>query len=115
MNWCVLESVEDFNRLLDNSVLKEHGVVIFKHSSRCAISSMAKSRLSLKWDFDEGLPIYYLDLIKFRDISNKIASYFNVYHESPQILLIKDKKCVYHDSHGNISVKNLKSALEVKI
>jgi bacillithiol system protein YtxJ len=69
---------------------------------------MAKKRFEQEWDsIPEGTPVYFLDLISFRDISNKIAEQFHVHHESPQILLIKNGECIYETSHGEISAEDL--------
>ena len=114
MNWLPLDDESALNRAIDLSYNNINGIVIFKHSTRCSISSVAKTRLSLKWDFGDELPIYYLDLIQFRFLSNLIAQKFNVRHESPQLLLIKDGECIYHTSHLSISVKSLKEALPIK-
>ena len=79
--------------------------VIFKHSTRCSISMMAKRRFELDWEqFPKEIPLYFLDLIQHRDISGKIAADFSVHHESPQLLLIKDGECILDQSHGEISV-----------
>jgi bacillithiol system protein YtxJ len=79
--------------------------IIFKHSTRCSISMMAKKRFELDWDkLPQEIPLYFLDLIKHRDISNQIAQEFNVHHESPQLLLIKSGECILDQSHGAISV-----------
>ena len=83
---------------------------IFKHSTRCSISSMAASRLKREWDLD--FPIYYLDLITYRSISNQIATDFGVTHQSPQFLVIKNGKCVYHASHNSISVDKVRKAIQ---
>lgn len=90
-----------------------NGALIFKHSKRCAISMMALGRFSRGWDYnEEDLPIYHLDLIQHRDVSNEITNRYKVMHESPQILLIKDGKCVYSTSHTDITPYNLKSAID---
>lgn len=57
------------------------------------------------------MPLYFLDLIKYRDISNQIAEDFQVYHESPQMLLIKDGECILDQSHGSISVDEALSVM----
>ena len=86
--------------------------LIFKHSTRCSISMMAKRRFELDWDtLPADMPLYFLDLIKYRDLSNKIAQDFQVYHESPQLLLIKDGECILDQSHGGISVDETMSVL----
>ena len=85
-------------------------VLLFKHSTRCSISSMALSRLESKWQNDDKILAYFLDLLNHRDISNEIASLFSVEHASPQVLLIKDGVCIYHASHTNISASEIVAA-----
>ena len=110
MNWKTLQSVNQVEEIIE----KSHQVpcVIFKHSTRCSISSMAKYRLEGDWDFSNNeIEAYYLDLIAHRDVSNYLAEKFSVWHESPQILLIKDGECNYDASHLDITVNELKESL----
>jgi bacillithiol system protein YtxJ len=76
---------------------------IFKHSTRCNISSMALNRMD-KTDFFEkqDVPFYYLDLIQFRNVSNYVAQQLQVEHESPQLLIIKNGKCMASETHNGI-------------
>ncbi len=85
-------------------------VLLFKHSTRCSISSMALSRLESKWKDDEKIPTYYLDLLNHRDISNEIESLYSVEHASPQVLLIKNGECIYHASHTAINAAEILEA-----
>ena len=104
MNWKEFideQGLEDIKKL---SVEKPQ--VIFKHSTRCSISTMAKSRLERSTEPD-GIDFNYLDLIAHRDISNKIADDFNVEHASPQVLIIKNGECVYDESHNAISMDEI--------
>jgi bacillithiol system protein YtxJ len=104
MNWIPLDKLEQ----LSNIANAKGYSVIFMHSTRCSVSMMAKKRFEQEWDsIPEGTPVYFLDLISFRDISNKIAEQFNVHHESPQMLLIKNGECIYETSHGEISAEDL--------
>ena len=82
--------------------------LIFKHSTRCSISSMAKNRLE-RSTMPDGVDFYYLDLLKYRNISNKIESLFNVPHESPQVILIKDGECKYDESPSGISMDEIEA------
>lgn len=101
MKWILLESAEQ----LDNIKQQPGYSLIFKHSTRCSISMMAKRRFELDWDeLPENMPLYFLDLIQHRDISGQVAQLFQVHHESPQLLLIKDGECILDQSHGGISV-----------
>lgn len=86
--------------------------LIFKHSTRCSISMMAKRRFELDWeDLPEDMPLYFLDLITYRDLSKQVAEVFQVHHESPQLLLIKDGECILDQSHGGISIEEALSVL----
>lgn len=112
MNWLTLDSEEGLDQLIKDSFSETlKGILIFKHSTRCSISTMAKDRLERQWTFGSELPAYYLDLISYRSVSNKIAEEFNVQHQSPQALLIKEGKCIYNASHSSISVKDISAAI----
>ena len=78
--------------------------LIFKHSTRCSVSMMAKRRFEMDWEIiPADTSLYFLDLISFRDVSAQIAETFQVHHESPQILVIKDGNCILDASHSDIS------------
>lgn len=104
MNWNTLTDEKQLDAIKEES--KQHPVVIFKHSTRCAISSMAKNRLE-RDEQSPGISFYYLDLLSYRPISNKIAEEFQVQHESPQILLIKGGQCVYDESQNGINMSDI--------
>ena len=111
MEWLHITGVHEIDEIKEAS----HGVpcLIFKHSTRCSISSLAQHRLQDDWSFEAGdLRPYYLDLIQHRDISKYIADTFKVHHESPQVLLIKDGDCIYDASHLDIRVSELQEELE---
>jgi bacillithiol system protein YtxJ len=80
--------------------------VIFKHSTRCSVSHFANKNLlqEMKSIDENAFDIYYLDLIAFRNLSNNISIRYQVKHESPQILVIKDGKCIYHASHAEVTL-----------
>lgn len=91
----------------------EQPVLIFKHSTTCSISAAAKSKIERQWA-ESGLadvPIYYLDLLRFRPLSAQIAEQFGVRHESPQLLLIQAGKCQYDASHMGIRLNDVKTAI----
>ena len=104
MNWINLTSEEELHQIKVNSNTKPQ--VIFKHSTRCSISSVAKNRLERSTQPGE-IDFHFLDLIRYRPISNKIAEDFKVYHESPQILLIKNGECIYDESHSGIDMQEI--------
>ena len=104
MNWIEITNESQLSDVKELSKAKPQ--LIFKHSTRCATSSMAKSRLE-RGTAPGGIDFYYLDLIKHRNISQKIAAEFDVSHESPQVLLIKSGECIYDESHSGISMDEI--------
>ena len=114
MLWHYLTDRSQLNVLINIS--KEQSaqgltVLIFKHSTRCSISSMALSRLESKWEQNDFIKPYFLDLLTYREISNEIAHIFGIEHASPQVLLIKDGQCFYDASHSGISYQTIMDAI----
>ncbi|MBC9798143.1 bacillithiol system redox-active protein YtxJ [Sinomicrobium weinanense] len=109
--WIPLTSEGQLDEIVQESA--STAVIIFKHSTRCGISRMAYRNFESDWDTTvDGIKLYYLDLLAYRQVSNAVASRFGIAHESPQLLLLKDGKVVYHTSHGNITAQNVFQALE---
>lgn len=104
MKWIELTREDQLENILVNSYTQPQ--VIFKHSSRCALSSLAKTRLE-RAAHPADAEFYFLDLIRYRSLSNKIGEQFFVQHESPQVLLIKKGECIYDESHNAISMDEL--------
>lgn len=111
MNWINLNNRNQLTEIKELSRSKAQ--VIFKHSTRCSVSSMAKNRLE-KDEQPASCDFYFLDLIKFRSLSNQIAEDFAVNHESPQVLLIKNMECVYEESHNGIDMSELAEHILLK-
>ena len=107
MNWNQLETTEKLQEIIKNS--DSAPVLIFKHSTCCSISSMALSRFERQWNQEKMGKVqpYYLDLIQHRNISNLIAEELNINHESPQVLLVENGKCIYNASHSAIYFDDL--------
>lgn len=104
MHWIHLTDEAQLNKILCQS--QEKPQVIFKHSTRCSISSVAFKRLQ-KADPPGHIDFHMVDLIAYRDISNKIVQMFGVPHESPQVLVIKDGECIYDESHLGIRMEDI--------
>lgn len=106
LNWNHLKDLGQLDEVIQVSMAKQ--VLIFKHSTTCSISRMSFKNFENEFDLHQDIEIYYLDLLNFRAISNEIASRFEVVHQSPQILLIKNGVSVYNTSHENIDAAKLK-------
>ena len=105
IEWLSLEKDQQLDDIIQLSHdVHIHAVAIFKHSTRCSISTMAKNRLERSWNpSNKNIPVYYLDLLSFRQLSNEVADRFNLMHESPQLLLIQKGELKAHASHSAIS------------
>ena len=104
MNWIPLTTEDQLSQLIEKSASVPQA--IFKHSSGCSTSVMVLNRLE-RSSITDNIDFNFLDLLTYRNISNKVASDFNVIHESPQILLIRNGECVYDESHLGINIDEL--------
>ncbi|KAA5545708.1 bacillithiol system redox-active protein YtxJ [Adhaeribacter rhizoryzae] len=108
VNWNALTQQNQIQEIITES--KETPVIIFKHSTTCAISATAKNRLERQWADAgiKGVKTYYLDLLAHRPVSNQVAQVFGVEHQSPQLLVIKNGVCQYDASHLGINLNEVK-------
>jgi len=113
-NWQRLTQIEELQDLIRLS--HEKPVIILKHSIRCGASAMAKWQLEREWDFAEGeVAFYYLDLIRYRAVSDQVARMLHVVHQSPQVIVLVKGEVIFHTSHYRISMSAIRSALETHI
>ncbi len=112
MNWKTLDHSDTIEEIKEISGI--HPVLIFKHSTRCSVSSMALNRLERDWHEDEmsSISAFFLDLVSHRNVSNAVAQTFEISHQSPQVLIIKDGECVFDTSHMGISYREIKKTVE---
>ncbi len=107
MNWNNINDLAILEQIKEESA--QNPILIFKHSTTCSISKTAFSRIERNYDQDKvgGLKPYYLDLLNHRNISAAIATEFEVQHESPQILIIKNGKAIFNASHFDINFNDI--------
>lgn len=110
MNWNELKDIKQLDKIDEES--KGQKILILKHSTRCSISSTALNRLERKWDeaYSPKLKPYYLDLLNHRDISNEIAARYSIEHQSPQTLVIYKGKCIFSQTHSEITLEDALNA-----
>lgn len=106
MNWTDLTHLDQLDMIINESW--EMPVLIFKHSTRCVISRTVLKNFEKEFHLGDKIKPYFLDLLEFRPISNEIATVFNVTHQSPQLIVVKNGKAVYNASHDGIDVEDLK-------
>ncbi len=104
--WLNLKTLPQLNAIEKKSKTKTQ--VVFKHSTRCGISTMVMNQFVANYNLTENdLDLYYLDLLSFRDVSNEVGYKFQIMHQSPQMLVIRNGIAVAHASHGAINEINL--------
>jgi bacillithiol system protein YtxJ len=101
MNWRKLTSKSEFDEILMQSLLEGSAFVLFKHSTRCMVSTMALR--SFEAEYDGDVQAYFVDLIKYRELSNHISEVTAVQHQSPQVLTVQKGEIIYSESHHRIS------------
>ena len=99
--WIALNSIEQLDTIAEQSEMKTQ--LIFKHSTRCGISRMVMNQFVASYDLGINADLYYLDLLSYRDVSNEVGYKFQVMHQSPQLLVIRNGVAVAHASHGAIN------------
>lgn len=110
LNWRKLEAAAQIGDLAELS--REQPVAIFKHSTRCGISHLAKHQLEQDWPFSEKeIAMFIVDVLHDRPVSNEVSRMFDLVHQSPQLLLLRDGVLRYHTSHHLISAGALQKAL----
>lgn len=108
--WRTLEDLSQLDAVVKLS--EEKLVVIFKHSVTCGISNMVWHQFQNEIDFNnDHIEMLYLDLLAHRDVSNEVTKRFQVLHQSPQILVIKNAEVLHHASHSAIRLSNIKKYL----
>jgi len=83
--WQSISNIQE----LESAIQSTPTLFIFKHSTRCSISSVAKNRIEKPAE-SSPFPVLYIDLLQFRDVSNHVAQALSTQHESPQLLKIEN-------------------------
>lgn len=101
--WKYIESEADLEKAIEESSVRK--VALFKHSTRCFISKTVLKNFEKEVGESElDVSYYFLDLIEYRNISNKIENIFGVVHQSPQLIVLENGKVVNDASHQGISM-----------
>ncbi|QHW34466.1 bacillithiol system redox-active protein YtxJ [Paenibacillus rhizovicinus] len=107
-----IQSIEEWNAALEGS--SSRPLVVFKHSTTCPVSANAYNEFAnyLNSDAATGDADYVLvKVIESRPVSNQIAEDIAVKHESPQIILVKDKAKYWTASHWSITEAHMKAVM----
>lgn len=109
LNWNNIESVEELKTAFAGT--EQQLGLFFKHSTRCPTSRMVLNTFESEWREDENCKLYFIDLLKHRDVSNALAELAGIEHQSPQAILIKEKTSIYNNSHSGISASEIEKLI----
>ncbi|QHT61763.1 bacillithiol system redox-active protein YtxJ [Paenibacillus lycopersici] len=107
-----IQSIEEWNAALEGSASRP--LVVFKHSTTCPVSANAYNEFANYLNSDaasEDTDYVLVKVIESRPVSNQIAEDVAVKHESPQIILVKDKAKYWTASHWSITEAHMKAVM----
>ena len=108
--WIEITNQDSLDEIIGSSDQKS--ILFFKHSTRCSISRMALSRMNRDFSFDLSCVNYLIDVLLYRESSNNLSEITNIEHQSPQVVLLYNKKVIYSASHGEIRPKVISSEIK---
>ena len=110
VNWVSFNSLNQIETIKEQS--KSETIFIFKHSTRCSISSIVMKRFENSFNSSmKNVKVYYLDLLSFRSLSDEVGYSFQVQHQSPQLLIIRNEVAIKYESHYDIIAVNIQKYL----
>jgi len=110
VNWINLTNLDEITDIKTLSI--SESIFIFKHSTRCGISRIVKKQFEkLLLPNKNNIKVYYLDLLKYRNVSDAVSEVFQVRHQSPQLLIIRNGVAVKHASHYDITTISINKYL----
>lgn len=96
-----------------DAVFERDRAIVYKHSTRCPISSFAYDEVERFVDRHPDAPVYLVDVIANRATSRHIAARTGVTHHSPQVIVLRDGAPVWDRSHDAITAGALERQWEL--
>ena len=79
---------------------------VYKHSTACPISASAAEVIR---SVDLSMPVFWINIIEQRHLSDWVEEEYNTRHESPQLLEIRDGKVAKVWNHRAINREEISS------
>lgn len=113
MNWIEIKETNMIDKIRMESLSEpDRNFIIFKHSTRCGTSRMAKNNFESDWTLSDA--VHLVNVVENREVSNRIAAEFHVHHESPQVLIIRNGVSIYDNSHSSIDAPEIIKMIQSK-
>ncbi|HZF68337.1 MAG TPA: bacillithiol system redox-active protein YtxJ [Gemmatirosa sp.] len=94
-----------------DALLAEPVALLFKHSDRCPISGVAHDQIRALARRRPELPIWVVDVIDDRSLSQRVAERLHVHHQSPQAILVVAGAPAWAVSHFQVRLETLERRL----
>lgn len=105
-----IRQVSDTAELFD--ALGDGPAVIYKHSNRCGTCFRALKEVRNFASRNPAVPVFMIDVVRDRPVSNQVAQHFDVWHESPQALVVRNDRSIWDGSHLQVTAGALERALD---
>ena len=100
--------MQELNRREDvDAVLVDAVAVVYKHSYRCGVSLDARSEVE-SFARSAGVPVYFVDVVASRAVSQYVSQCTSVPHHSPQVMILREGRCTWHASHHRVTAAALR-------
>ncbi len=110
-NWNVLTEEEELQGVMEASHNRLQ--LVYKHSFTCGICHMTLENIEDSFDeLEEQADMHFVDVKNARPVSNLLADKLDVRHESPQVIIIREGKAVWDESHHAIKGEEILKQLE---
>jgi bacillithiol system protein YtxJ len=100
-----LENIDDLEKAFRRS--DDEPVVLFNHDPWCPVSARAHRLMSAI-----PQPIALVDVSQSRDLTSEIARRTGIRHESPQVLVVRNREARWSSSHSAITVEGVVAAMQ---
>ena len=90
------------------AALESPRAVLFKHSTRCPVSAYVIDEVMEFAEDHPEWPVYVLEVIEQRPLSNEVEERLEVRHESPQAFVLHEGRVHWHGSHNEVTADALR-------
>jgi bacillithiol system protein YtxJ len=110
--WQELKTVEEWDRMLAGT--DKRPALVLKHSTTCPVSANGYREYEefMNKFPDEDIDYVLVKVIESRPVSNKIAEDLKVKHESPQVILVKNREPYWNASHWSITSEHIEAVVK---
>ena len=85
-----------------DAALGQDTAILFKHSTRCPISTGARAEMQRFMELNPDASVYTVDVNDDADVSRYLAEKTGIEHHSPQVIVARGGQPEWHANHFDI-------------